>query len=70
MDAMKCADWVRNELSDGELHLCDDMREESKKRGFKKAEFKHARNAIGVKTFHQFDEDGPTQNHFWYLEET
>lgn len=46
----------------------DDVREAAKKQGFKRSELKAARKELGVKTFHQFDEDGPTPNHFWYLE--
>lgn len=38
------------------------------RRGVSQAELKEARKALGVKTFHQFDEDGDTQNWFWYLE--
>lgn len=68
MEVIDCKDWLANLLKDGECHLCDDVRDAAKKQGFKRSELKAARRELRVKTFHQFDEDGPTPNHFWYLE--
>lgn len=68
MEAIGCKNWLENLLKDGEGHLCDDVREAAKKQGFKRSELKAARKELRVKTFHQFDEGGPTPNHFWYLE--
>ena len=65
---MKCEKGLKEKLNDGELHLCEDIRTAARKKGFSQAELKEARKALGVKTFHQFDEDGDTQNWFWYLE--
>lgn len=63
-----CVDWLREKLSDEELHLCEMVREEARQKGYSKAALKNARKSLGVKTFHQFDEDGATLNWFWYLE--
>ena len=65
----KAVEWIRGYLSDGELHLVDTVREDFKAAGFTSSEIKAARKALGVKTFHQCDEDGVTPNHFWYIEE-
>ena len=42
---------------------------DNKERGFTGAELKEARKNLGIKTFHQFDEDGASENWFWYLED-
>lgn len=68
MTKTSCSEWLKEKLSDREIHLCEDIREEAKQNGFTKAELKQARAEIGVRTFHQFDEDGETRNWFWYLE--
>lgn len=65
---MKCREWLREKLEDGRIHLCEDVRGAALEAGFTRAELRQARKEIGVKTFHQFDEDGGTQNWFWYLE--
>lgn len=64
-----CDTWLKLQLQDKEIHLCDDVKKAAEKSGFTKRELKSARKAIGVKTFHLFDEDGATQNWFWYLGE-
>ena len=69
MGRKDCVGWLDKLLGDSEMHLVEDVREAAKLEGFSKAELKDARKQIGVKTFHQFDEDGPTPNHFWYVEE-
>lgn len=63
-----CIDWLQEKLSDGELRLCEMVREEARQKGYSMAALKNARKSLGVKTFHQFDEDGATLNWFWYLE--
>ena len=62
-----CEKWLENKLKDGELHLCEDIRGEAKNHGFTVTELKRARKKLEVKTFHQFDEGGVTENWFWYL---
>ncbi len=66
---LDCEKWLGLELKDRELHLCEDIREKAKERGFTGAELKEARKNLGIKTFHQFDEDGASENWFWYLED-
>lgn len=60
--------WLQLELKDGELHLCESVREAARRKGISKADLKAARRELGVKTYHQFDEYGQTSNWFWYLE--
>lgn len=64
---MDCKEWLRKRLKDGEYHLCDVIKSEAYLEGFKKSELKKARKELGVRTWHQFDEDGATENWFWYL---
>ncbi len=64
-----CDVWLRLQLQDRGIHLCDSIRKKAKKRGFTEQELKAARKEIGVKAFHQFDECGATENWFWYLED-
>lgn len=68
MGAKNCVSWLLEILQDGKIHLCDDVRSQAKKEGFSSRELKQARKKCGVKTFHQFDEYGATENWFWYLE--
>lgn len=63
-----CDTWLKLQLQDMELRLCDDLRKKARERGFTKQELKKTREVIGVKTFHQFDEKGATENWFWYIE--
>ena len=65
---MKCREWLREKLGDSGTHLCEDVRAAAREAGFSRAELRQACKETGVKTFHQFDEDGETQNWFWYLE--
>ncbi len=65
---MDAKNWLREKLSDGELHLCESIREAAKKAGISMKDLKVARKDLGVKTYHQFDECGQTPNWFWYLE--
>lgn len=65
----KCEKWLYGNLhGQGEV-LCDDIRSAAKQEGFTRADLKSARKALNVKTLHQFDGEGATQNWFWYLEE-
>lgn len=61
-----CKKWLREYLPHN-TGLVEAVREEAKLKGFSKAVLKSARNELGVKTFHQFDENGDTGNYFWYL---
>lgn len=65
----ECNNWLMEILKDKELHLCNNVKAEATKNGFCKAELRQAKKDIGVKTYHQFDEDGATENWFWYLED-
>ena len=56
---MNAKHWLELELMDGRNAAAH---------GYSKAELKAARKELGVKTYHQFDEDGATANWFWYLE--
>lgn len=65
---MGCQEWLKKYLTDeGGFVLCDRVREEAKKMGFSRRDLKAARECLGVKTFHQFDECGATDNWFWRL---
>lgn len=65
---MDCKTWLTSHLADGQLHICDEVRKRANEAGFSRAELKKARNELGVKAFHQFGEEGSTDNWFWYLE--
>lgn len=62
-----CEIWLREIFQDGQSRLCDEIRTAAKKAGYTRAELKEARKRIGIKTFHQFDDVGATENWFWYL---
>jgi hypothetical protein len=62
-----CVDWLTKKLADNAIFLCEDVRKEAKEAGYSKDDLKKARKELGVKTFHQFDESGATQNWFWHL---
>lgn len=61
----ECEKWLYGELKNQFAHY-DNIREKAKEKGFSKKQLKEARKILGVKTFHQFDEDGATPN--WFLE--
>lgn len=67
MGKIDCSVWLKKFLN-CEIRLCENVRAAAKENGYTKAELKQARKEIGVKTFHQFRENGPTENWFWYLE--
>jgi len=64
-----CLEWLREFLQVEGCVLCDVVREEALNMGYTRQELKEARRQLKVKTYHQFDESGPTPNYFWYLED-
>lgn len=64
---MNCEKWLYEYLTLEGFVLCETVRAEARKNGFSLADLKKARKILGVKTFHQFDEDGATENWFWRL---
>lgn len=62
-----CKKWLLEKLKGEDWLLCDTVRAEARKEGFTRKQLKDARKALGVETFHQFDEDGATENWFWKL---
>lgn len=64
---MDCKTWLKNELSNGIPVLCDTVRNNAKEQGFSKKQLREARAILGVRTFHQIDDDSSV-NWFWYLE--
>lgn len=69
MEMSNCSIWLRDWLlRNGNWCLCDDVRREAVKAGYARRELKEARKALGVKTFHQWEDGAETQNWFWYLE--
>lgn len=65
----KCADWLKDFLCREGCVLCEIVRLHALKNGFGRKNLKAAKKKLGVKTYHQFDEDGATPNWFWYLPE-
>ncbi|WP_330948879.1 hypothetical protein [Virgibacillus sp. MG-45] len=65
-----CEVWLYEFLKGKDFVLCDVVREEAKKQGFKKSEFKAARKNIGVETISNanWSENGTTE-WFWRLPE-
>ena len=61
-----CVVWLKKKLTGG-FALCDDVREAGRQQGYARGQLTAARKVLGVETFHQFDEDGATQNWFWSL---
>lgn len=62
-----CKNWLKEYLIKNGSTECSFVKEEAKEAGFTKQEIKLARKELGVKTWHQFDEDGATPNWFWHL---
>ncbi len=48
--------------------LCDRIREAAAEKGISRIQLRRIRRALGVKTWHQFDEGGATENWFWKLD--
>lgn len=65
----RCKKWLEKILKDNEGMLCEEVRNLRVKKRFTRGELKRARVELGVKTYHQFDEYGATDNYFWYLED-
>lgn len=69
----KAEQWLFDQLKGKECVLVDIIRAAAKEAGIKKPELKAARQALGVKTYHQFDTKGDTkeleatENWFWFL---
>lgn len=62
-------DWLRERLPPGTAAECDGIRKDAKAAGYTKRELKLARRALGVKTYHDYDEeDGLVQQWFWCRE--
>lgn len=66
---MDCVKWLREYLKREGSALCDKVKEKAMEAGYSQKDLKSARKELGVKTHHQFDDDGATENWFWYLEE-
>ena len=66
---MDCKTWLALYLSDGQVHLTTAVSQKEKALGYSKSELREARKELGVKTFHQFDEFGDTENWFWHMED-
>ena len=64
---MDCKTWLKKALFGKDMILYEIIREQAKLEGFTKKQLHEARIALGVKTFHQIDDDSDT-NWFWYLE--
>lgn len=65
---MGCKEWLKKHMSDGELHLSTEVTGKAKTLGYSRSELRRVRNELEVKTFHQFDEVGATDNWFWFME--
>lgn len=63
---MDCKTWLKKELDGKDAILCDEIREKCKREGFSKKELREARAGLGVKTYHQINDDSKV-NWFWYL---
>lgn len=62
-----CEEWLEEYLRENGTTLCEVVRGEATKLGYKKRDLKAARRKIGVQLYQQMDIDGPTGNYFWYL---
>lgn len=65
---MDCVEWLKTGLEGKDIILCDEIRRKSREAGFSKKELREARALLGVKTWHQINEDSDV-NWFWYLPE-
>lgn len=63
-----CSVWLGEYLMSEGAVLCDEVRKQARSQGYRSSDLKKARKELQVKTFHQFDDDGATDNWFWYLE--
>lgn len=65
----ECEKWLFEYLNKYGWRLVQDVYEDGKAKGFKKAEIKAAKKKLGFKTHHQFDEEGATENWFWHTDD-
>ncbi len=68
---MDCIEWLRERIPPGTAAVCDGIREDAKKAGFSRKDLKQARKALGVKTYHDVDDESGelVPQWFWYREE-
>lgn len=57
--------WLNTRFQREESILCARLREEATALGITKKQLKAARQRLGTRTWHQFDEGGATENWFW-----
>ena len=57
--------WVKERFKREQTILCERLRVEASAAGVSRLQLKAARKRLGVKTWHQFDEGGATENWFW-----
>ena len=62
-----CTTWLFGYLKNRVFATVAEVRKNAKAKGFTRKEIRKARESLGVKTHHPFQEDGPTENWFWYL---
>ncbi|MFB7301693.1 hypothetical protein [Heyndrickxia sporothermodurans] len=63
-----CEKWLFNFLKDRDFVLCDEVREDFKKQGFKKSEFKAARKSLRIETINNANwSEGGSTEWFWRL---
>ena len=63
---MDCKVRLKAELNGKDIILCDEISKKCKREGFTKKELRETRAVLGVKTYHQID-DNSKANWFWYL---
>ncbi|MFR8547755.1 MAG: hypothetical protein ACLVEV_03905 [Lachnospiraceae bacterium] len=66
---MDCVEWLEQKLKKEKIALCTTVKAGARTKGYTQKQLRDAKKQLGVKTFHQFDENGETDNWFWYLEE-
>ena len=68
-EKVDCKTWLRKFVLEQQMPLVEGVKERAAELGYSKKELRRAKLELGIKTWHQFDEDGATENWFWYLEE-
>jgi len=65
---MDCEKWLEDFFERWGTVTCEFVREEAQRNGYSKIELKKARKTLGVKAWHQFDEETDGHlNYFWYI---
>ena len=66
-----CQDRFSINAVTGSAAVCDGIREDAKKAGFSRKDLKQARKALGVKTYHDADDESGelVPQWFWYRKE-